>query len=397
LFAGVVAGWWLRDLSYESAPFFREEPITSSDATATISVPAPHSAAIEATSTDPLIVPGSAVSPEPDSFAELLGLRDFERAITYYETAVALDSANQTLLKPALLAYLNARVHQCADDAFVDLIDLWLEAYYADIQVLLLLADSQRFCGSPEEAGRTLQIANTYALNPGERESVAVAVARLVVATDKRLSKRQDWIELLGFYEFLETIDLATNTAQLRRAGLYQRIGEIQYSRQLLTELQASDDGLSPEWTAALNRQLADSIDTPFSEDQPQLEIPLTRRGNHHMVSATINGVRQVALVIDTGASITTLSEESFRQMPNGGFRYVGTQLFNTANGMTQGEIYHVDSVQLGEITIPDLKIAVLELGKSDGLDGLLGMNVLRRFRFEIDQDNEVLRMSPRL
>ena len=31
------------------------------------------------------------------------------------------------------------------------------------------------------------------------------------------------------------------------------------------------------------------------------------------------------------------------------------------------------------------------------GLDGLLGMNVLRNYRFEIDQDNEILYMSPRL
>jgi hypothetical protein len=33
----------------------------------------------------------------------------------------------------------------------------------------------------------------------------------------------------------------------------------------------------------------------------------------------------------------------------------------------------------------------------SDGLDGLLGMNVLRNYRFEIDQDKEFLYLSPRL
>jgi predicted aspartyl protease len=64
---------------------------------------------------------------------------------------------------------------------------------------------------------------------------------------------------------------------------------------------------------------------------------------------------------------------------------------------MTQGEIYHADSIQLGEIKIPDLEIAVLDFEPSDGLDGLLGMNVLRNYRFEIDQDKEVLYLSPRL
>jgi predicted aspartyl protease len=56
-----------------------------------------------------------------------------------------------------------------------------------------------------------------------------------------------------------------------------------------------------------------------------------------------------------------------------------------------------VDSIQLGEIKIPDLEIAVLDFELSDGLDGLLGMNVLRNYRFEIDQDKKLLYMSPRL
>ena len=64
---------------------------------------------------------------------------------------------------------------------------------------------------------------------------------------------------------------------------------------------------------------------------------------------------------------------------------------------MTQGEIYRVDSIQLGEIKIPDLEIAVLDFELSGGLDGLLGMNVLRNYRVEIDQDKDLLYMSPRL
>ena len=162
-------------------------------------------------------------------------------------------------------------------------------------------------------------------------------------------------------------------------------------------ELRENDDRMNTEWTAALNLQLANSAEQPFADERPQHEIPLTRRGNHYLVAAAINGASQLALVIDTGASITTLSKARFSQIENTGFRYLGTQLFNTPNGMTQGEIYHADSIQLGEIKIPDLEIAVLDFELSGGLDGLLGMNVLRNYRFEIDQDKELLYMSPRL
>jgi clan AA aspartic protease (TIGR02281 family) len=390
VFAGVVAGWWLRDLAYERTPFPAGVPVASPDVPIAI-------ARQPATAINPVAVPPSRVSPEAASFAELLESREYNQSIVYYETAVQIGEANQALLKPEMVAYLRAHVHGCTDGVFIDLVDLWLEAYYADIEVLLLLADNQRFCGSPGEAARTLQMANTYAVNPGELENVAAAVAGLVGATDKYLSSQQRWIELLGFYEFLEATDLATNTSQLRRASLYEQIGEIQHSRELLLELRENDDRMNAEWTAALNLQLANSAEQPFADDRPQHEIPLTRRGNHYLVSAAINGASQLALVIDTGASITTVSKARFSQIENTGFRYLGTQLFNTPNGMTQGEIYQADSIQLGEIKIPDLEIAVLDFELSGGLDGLLGMNVLRNYRFEIDQDKELLYMSPRL
>ena len=171
VFAGVVAGWWLRDLAYERTPFLADAPVASSDVPIAI-------AQQPATAINPFVVPQSRVSPEAASFAELLESREYNQSIVYYETAVQIGEANQALLKPELVDYLRAHVHGCTDGVFIDLVDLWLEAYYADIEVLLLLADNQRFCGSPGEAARTLQMANTYAVNPGELENVAAAVAR---------------------------------------------------------------------------------------------------------------------------------------------------------------------------------------------------------------------------
>jgi clan AA aspartic protease (TIGR02281 family) len=105
----------------------------------------------------------------------------------------------------------------------------------------------------------------------------------------------------------------------------------------------------------------------------------------------------QLNLIIDTGASMTTLTSESFARINHAGFRYIGSRLFNTANGLTQGKVYRVESISLGEISIENLEIAVLDYGSAEGVDGLLGMNVLRNFRFEIDQDKELLYLRPRM
>jgi clan AA aspartic protease (TIGR02281 family) len=396
LLAGVAIGWWLRDVAPEASPPHSLVPVSSSDTQAGPSSRTKLPATPDTTDIDSLPVLESTKQPGVAHFGQLLDQTEFQQAVAYYESALKIDDSYQPLLKPRLEGYLSARLHQCADGAFVDLVDLWLDAYYADIPVLLLLAENQRLCSSPEEAARTLQIAHTYAIRPGPRESVSAAVTRLITATDKSLSQQQSWIELLGFYEFLQTIDLATNASQLRRAALYQLIGESPRSQALLLELKESDDRLDSEWTAALDLQWSNNAQQSSTDDPPMHAIPLTRQGDHFVVAMSINDVSQVNLMIDTGASVTTLSKAGFAQIDSAGLRYRGSRLFNTPNGMTQGDVYQTASITLGSTRLNALEIAVLDYESSAGVDGLLGMNVLRNYHFEIDQDTNVLHLRPR-
>jgi predicted aspartyl protease len=100
--------------------------------------------------------------------------------------------------------------------------------------------------------------------------------------------------------------------------------------------------------------------------------------------------------MLDTGASVTILSRASFEQIDSGGFRYRGSRLFNTANGVTQGDVYRISSITLGNSRLGGVEIAVLDYESATGVDGLLGMNVLRNYRFEIDQDQDVLYLHAR-
>ncbi len=396
LCTGMVLGWWLRDVSPPIAPPQPQAPLSSSNVRAvTPPHPEPAVTRLAATANAPAV---RKVTESPDTarFEQLLSEQQFEQAITYYENAVKIDSGYQALLRPALQSYLSTSIHQCTGGAFVDLVDLWLNAYYDDIAVLLLLAENQRLCSSPEEAARTLQIARTYAMQPGLQNSVTAAVSRLIAATDENLSQQKNWIALLGFFEFLQTIDLATSESELRRAALYQLVGENQRSQDLLLDLIAQDDGSSAQWTAALNLQWGKSATQPTGVDRPPQAIPLTRRGDHFLVSTVIDDGSRVVLMLDTGASVTTLTTSSFQQIDSSDFRYRGSRLFNTPNGVTQGQVYQTTSITLGNTRLNAVEIAVLDFASSDGIDGLLGMNVLRNYRFEIDQDQNVLYLHPR-
>jgi clan AA aspartic protease (TIGR02281 family) len=396
LLVGLAAGWWLRELAGGEGvpPAHQDSSVPGMPVAEAVSA----GQAVGGRDVSASLPEAREPAPFPDvaTFEALLQQGAFERSIAYYEDAVQLRDSYRSLLKPSLEGYLRARAQDCSDGDFVGLVNLWLEAYYADTDVLLQLAEHQRLCSSSEEAARTLQIASTYAFLPGQREQVAAAVAALVAATDARLSRQQDWVTLLGFYEFLDVIDLETNASQLQRVSLYERLGEVQRGRDLLADLRARDDGLDAEWTAALDERLSADAPEPPADESPLFEIALTRHGNHYLVPAVINDDNRLTLMIDTGASVTALSQERFEQMDRARVRYLGSRLFNTPNAITRGELYRAASLQLGEARVSDIEIAVLEFEPGEGFDGLLGMNVLRNYRFEIDQDREVLELDPR-
>lgn len=396
LFVGVFIGWWLHGQSDAWRSATPDDARSANDIPVATITPSLPRAADSPAATLP-VESESVFAPDAASFADLLAQGEYALAVAYYEQSLQRDASSEALLKPGLQQYLKARVQACSGSDFIDLVELWLESYYSDIDALLLLAEHQRLCSSPEEAARTLQIARTYAMLPGQPERVSDALSRLIATTEQQFSTNQDWIELLGFYEFLAAIDLDTRWSQLHRAALYQRAGEGQRSRALLLGLQEEDDGLDAQWSAALSRQASNADSQAGEAGEPDYEIALTRRGNQFLVPVLVNGTDSLDLMIDTGASITTLSRASFDQIDGADARYMGTQLFNTANGITQGELYRIAALRLGDTEIRDLDIAVLDMENSRGFDGLLGMNVLRNYRFNIDQDREVLNMTPRL
>lgn len=402
LFFGMATGWWLRDLTQHMASPQPQARISSQNTQAVTPSPSTLPASIlpgagPFTVKRSLPVRETSRPPAAADFEQLLNEQAFEQAVVYYESALEINDGYQALLKPSLHSYLSANIDTCTHSPFLELVELWLDAYYDDIPILLLLAENQRLCSSPEEAARTLQIARTYAAQPGAQAAVTDALTRLITATDNNLSQQKDWIALLGFFEFLQVIDLSTNLSQLRRAALYQQMGEYQRSQDLLSTLRERDDRLDTEWTAALNLQWTKSAEHSSGNGLPEYAIALTRRGDHFLVSTLIGDNNHVVLMIDTGASVTTLSRRSFDQINRSDFSYIGSRLFSTPNGTAQGDIYEATSIELGNARLGASEVAVLDFEPSEGVDGLLGMNVLRHYRFQIDQDKNILQLRPRL
>jgi clan AA aspartic protease (TIGR02281 family) len=398
LLAGIVIGWWLNGLQAPAPPVeLPDRPLNSVSPAPAPSAAVPHlapsrSAALTGVNSEQEIMVSTR------HFRQLLEQQDFEEALAYYEGALRLEDDYQALLKPVLESYLQACLAQCNEGVFIRLANVWLTSYYEDIPVLLLLAEYQRQRGLPEEAATVLQVAMTYSYLPGQRERVTAALRELVRSTDDYLSEQGRLIELVGFYELLATIDIGQPEFSLRQAALYRALGEPERARVLLLALRSSDTELDPQWTQVLERELAGVSMEPEPEPDAAAApaLPLTRRGDHYLIEVLLNNRDPVVLMIDTGASMTSLSRASFERLNGRNFERMGSHLFKTANGLAQGEVYRARSLALGANRIEGVDLAILEFDASDDADGLLGMNVLRNFRFEIDQDTSLLYLRAR-
>ena len=303
---------------------------------------------VSTTTEEPLRQPeeiGEAVA-DPQNFLQLLANHRFEEAVQRYERIAESDEQQALSLRADLLAWLQNALARGDDENLVAMADAWLARYYDDIDVLMILAEYQRRQGYPDEAARVVQFALTYALQAAQRDKVSRFFQSLVKKTDAAFSGQQQWIELVGFYQLLESIGLSQPRYQLRHAEVCLELGDFSTARELLMPLTAHVTwaGKANE-LLALTEQQAESVPAPAPRGDG---IPLRRRGGHYLVEASLNNVSDVTLMIDTGASITSVSQDSFAELSRSSFfEYLGWRLFNTVNGMTRGNIYRASQLRL--------------------------------------------------
>ncbi len=183
---------------------------------------------------------------------------------------------------------------------------------------------------------------------------------------------------------------------QLELAMSYLRLEDTVTSRELLESLQydAELGEIARTSLALLNKQQEPPPAAPEPEKRNRNEIvvPLLRSGNSFFVDATINN-RPLRLLLDTGASITSLSQSTIDRLglePSGR----GIQL-STANGTRRSELFQTERIRLGRLSVNNLLVASIDLGNNSRIDGLLGTDLLNqidsRYSYVIDNQRNAL------
>lgn len=201
------------------------------------------------------------------------------------------------------------------------------------------------------------------------------------------LKAQQQWLKIIELVEPLLAYEpvyppylLALTQANLQRQ-------DYDNAQQLLGQVP-----LTGEYRPLVH-QLQVQIDLALSEDS---NIDLHPMGEHYLIAGTINDDHDIRLIIDTGASTSVLSRAKFNEIRDWADpEFISEENVYTAGGVVNAPVYRFTSFRVNNLQVEDLIFVIIDLPDRRS-DGLLGMNFLKQFHFQIDQQNDQLRISPR-
>ena len=219
----------------------------------------------------------------------------------------------------------------------------------------------------------------------GREEAVREQLRRFINERSGQLANQQHWSELLAFYQRLVTLDP-------HNAEYYYRLAEVQVQLQLYDQALYSlyfilQDAVMGPKAKALERRINQRLQ--FAEG---ITVPLLKHGAHYVVEAQLSS-GALRLLLDTGASITTLTPDAARRL-NLHYDLSRSISLATAGGLVSAPLIEVSGFMVGEAEVDRLQVGILPLVGADGFDGLLGMNFLQRFASSINQRDGVLHLK---
>jgi clan AA aspartic protease (TIGR02281 family) len=319
-------------------------------------------------------------------------------AVERYEISQARgDADGMQQARDAVLLYAQQGVKAGDYVAVAQWLQRFLQASYRDVEARLLLADV--FYGQQDYHGAIDQLyeAKAYAFRPEMLTHITRRIRNVVNEQANKYSEDQNNAGLLSLFQNVTQLE-PDYAAYFIELAIVQLALEDRDAAQRSLVLVMNDADVGEQARAILATvqeagvAIADSGELTLTTEVAG--VPLIRSGQHYLVDVNPADAESLRLLIDTGASMTMLSRDALQRR---GLRYRETgrsQLFSTANGQVRAPLYILESLSVGDWYVRQLEVGILDLGGQAGFDGLLGMNFLSHFRFFIDQNESVLRLS---
>jgi predicted aspartyl protease len=140
-------------------------------------------------------------------------------------------------------------------------------------------------------------------------------------------------------------------------------------------------------------------VTTPIQAQILADEALMRGEKGHFLTEVMINEQGPFTVLVDTGASNTILMQSSINQLglsPLGG----GAMSAHTVSGSVPIDFYNIDGLQIDELDIGNIRVVGAENAhptlNSDGVDGILGADILGNYLLEFDQGARRFRLHDR-
>lgn len=321
-------------------------------------------------------------------FIKLIKNGQFEDALRWYK---GIEAKNESSLLPVLLSEID-KLSQQSDENVFKLLDVFLNEYYDNSQLLIAQARALVLNDQIEQALDSFLLAKNYARDNSTYNNISQTIHDFSFKVFKQFQLAKNWPDSIIFYR-----KLIENEAQF--AFYHLAIAESYINNndkdkavmhlQLITE----DNVYGLQATEMLEKIVFQNTSGG---------IALEAQGNHYIVNAIIADFYQIKLLLDTGASYSSLSSHSIAQLVHDQLAIkIGHNQVYTAGGTVEVDFYQLKNMTIGNYTVNDIIVAELDLesasDQDNNFDGLLGINFLNRFDFSIDQKNKRLILSPKL
>ncbi len=248
-----------------------------------------------------------------------------------------------------------------AETALLD----YLAANPHDAEALLLQADLRQMQGRLLDALEPLLELLQFADDPTMVQRARDALRLVVNVQESQLANRQDVSGLVRFFRDLVARDPGFDGHRLRLAHWLLRAGGVEEAERTLSETGVV--GVDPEELSDLAAEIR----------LARTGLPLEHDDGGLHVQAWAGGAA-LRLLVDTGASTTAIARARVAAV---GATPTGRRVrVRTAAGLIEAPVLELHGFRVGPLELQTLTVLVLDHPLPDGVDGLLGMDVLSRF-----------------
>ncbi|MBC6414455.1 MAG: clan AA aspartic protease [Chromatiales bacterium] len=307
---------------------------------------------------------------------------DQKQAVIIYQQEVRTGNDIAQQMRNRLIARIVALMRSNQYEEAQQLITAYLDSNAYDTEVLVLQARLYQIVGRHLEALGNAYDAKIYGDQSVEGQAIDELITEILDEYEQQLTEKRDWDALATLYGLVVEKDYSE-----LQSSYYYKLAHAQFKLSDYYTALASVSQIvgHPLW----NRKalyLQNNIEK-FIEGEGIVAIPIELTEPHkYIIIATINDTIEAELLIDTGASLSVLREKFVDdvELP---IKDEEPLTLTTASDTVEARTIKLDSFGIGDVKFADMAIGVTKMPDDFLPDGLLGMDYLSEFQFNLDQE----------